>query len=163
MDAGAGRLVIEGRGGVSEVRVTAVLCASSQERLEGLSAALDGDRLTTDYPGADGRWGRRGYATIHLEVEVPLGTGVDVEDQSGSATISGVGRLRIEDGSGSVTVRGVEAVAVEDGSGSLTIEDVDGDVHVEDGGRRERIRYSDVRGSLDLPPARKGRGSPSLQ
>ena len=252
--AGAGELAIEGRSGISEIRVTAVLCASSQERLDELSVALvslteddtergrrttavvlDGDRLTTDYPSANGRWGARNYATINLEVEVPLGTDVDVEDQSGSTSVSGVGRLRIEDGSGSTTVRDAGAVMVKDGSGSLRIEDVDGDVHVEDGsgsleiqrvggavevsdgagslrirevandvevsdgsgsieieavggsvrveemsgglsvrdvagdlvvsgGRRERIRYSNVRGSLDLPPARrKGRGPDALQ
>lgn len=233
--AGAGELAIEGRSGISDIRVTAVLCASSRERLDELSVALDGDRLTTDYPSANGRWSARNYATINLEVEVPLGADVDVEDQSGSTSVSGVGRLRIEDGSGSTTVRNAGAVTVKDGSGSLRIEDVDGDVHVEDGsgsleiqrvggavevsdgsgslrirevandvevsdgsgsieieavggsvrieemsgglsvrdvagdlvvsgGRRERIRYSNVRGSLDLPPARrKGRGPDALQ
>ncbi len=49
------------------------------------------------------------------------------------------------------------------GSGGLSVRDVEGDLVVT-GGRRERIRYSDIRGSLDLPAARrKGRGSLSLQ
>jgi len=45
------------------------------------------------------------------------------------------------------------------GSGGGSVRDVDGDLVVTDG-RRERIRYSDIRGTLDLPPARRrGRGS----
>jgi hypothetical protein len=47
----------------------------------------------------------------------------------------------------------------EVGSGGVTVRDVDGDLIVTDG-RRERIRYSDIRGTLDLPPARRrGRGN----
>ena len=87
---------------------------------------------------ANGRWSARNYATINLEVEVPLGTDVDVEDQSAS-------------------------VALSDPPGGLSVRDVAGDLVVS-GGRRERIRYSNVRGSLDLPPARrKGRGPDALQ
>ncbi len=210
VDAGAGSLAITGREGLDEVRVTATLCASSRERLAELSVGLDGDRLETDYPG--GSWMGRGYARIDLEVQVPLGTDVDVEDSSGSVAVSDVGAVRIEDGSGSMQVRRARSVVVDDGSGSLRIEDVDGDVEVGDGsgsmeisdvagdvrvsdgsgsiairsvggsvrvdgmgsgglavqdvagdlvvkgGRRERIRHSNVRGELDLPPARrKGR------
>lgn len=148
VDAGAGKLVVEGRAGISEVRVTATLCASSRERLDGLSVALDGGRLTTDYPGGNGG---RNYATINLEVQVPLGTDVDVEDQSGSTTVSGVGRLRIKDGAGSTTVSGAQSVEVEDGAGSLKVEDVDGDVRIEDGAGSLEVR--DVRGGVEVEDA----------
>ena len=37
------------------------------------------------------------------------------------------------------------------GSGRVTVSDVDVDLVVADT-RRSRIRYSDIRGSLDLPP-----------
>ena len=78
---------------------------------------------------------------------MPLGTDVDVEDQSGSIEIEAVGG----------------SVRVEEMSGGLSVRDVAGDLVVS-GGRRERIRYSNVRGSLDLPPARrKGRGPDALQ
>jgi len=214
VEAGAGRLVVTGRDGTSDVRVTAVLCASSQEALEGLEVTLDGDQLRTDYPNLRGRWGGRNYARIDLEVAVPRGMDVRVEDGSGSIAISGVGQVHVKDGSGEIRVRDATAVVVEDGSGSLQIEDVTGNVEIEDGsgslrvrevtgdvdvsdgsgsieieavggtvrvdgmgsgglsvrdvegdlvvrdGRRERIRYSDIRGSLDLPPARRqGRGA----
>ena len=99
-----------------------------------------------------------------------------LDDSSGSLKIEGVnGNVVIDDGSGSLTIRDVSGdVTVSDGSGSITVEavggsvrmngtgggsvtvrNVDGDLVVRDG-RRERIRYSDIRGKLDLPPARRG-------
>lgn len=213
IDAGAGRLNITGSGDVAGVRVMAVLCASDRDRLEGLGVSLDGDRIRTEYPGRIGGWGNN-YARIDLTVEVPAGTGIRVEDSSGSLEIVGVGDVEVRDGSGSMSLREVGSVYVEDGSGGLRIADVTGDVDLEDGsgsmeirgvsgnvtisdgsgsirvegvggtvridevgsggvsvrdvdgdlvvtdGRRERIRYSDIRGTLDLPPARRrGRGS----
>ena len=214
VEAGSGRLVVAGRDGISDVRVTAVLCASSREALEDLEVTLDGGRLRTDYPDWRGRWGGRNYARIDLEVAVPQGMDVRVEDGSGSMALSGLGWVRVKDGSGEIRVRDATEVVVEDGSGSLQIEGVAGNVEIEDGsgslrvrevggdvevsdgsggieieavggtvrvdgmgsgglsvrdvegdlvvgdGRRERIRYSDIRSSLDLPPARRrGRGN----
>ncbi|MCY4398961.1 MAG: hypothetical protein OXE96_06370 [Gemmatimonadetes bacterium] len=105
---------------------------------------------------------------------------VVIEDGSGSLRVEGVsGDIEVEDGSGSLHIKSVTGnVVVSDGSGSIRVEavggtvridevgsggvsvrDVDGDLVVRDG-RRERIRYSDIRGSLDLPPARRrGRGN----
>ena len=98
-----------------------------------------------------------------------------LEDSSGSLKVEGVnGNVVINDGSGLVIVRDVAGdVTISDGSGdirveavggsvrmgqmgsgSVTVRDVDGDLVVKDG-RRERIRYSDIRGKLDLPPARR--------
>ena len=213
VDAGAGRLVVTGSSDVREIRVMAVLCASDRDRLAGLGVSLDGDEIRTEYPGRIGGWGNN-YARIDLTVEVPAGTGIRVEDSSGSLEIVGVGEVEVRDGSGSMSLREVGPVFVVDGSGGLRIADVTGDVDVEDGsgsleirsvsgnvtisdgsgsirvegvggtvridevgsggvsvrdvdgdlvvtdGRRERIRYSDIRGTLDLPPARRrGRGS----
>ncbi len=212
IDAGAGRLVIEGGRTHDQFRVTATLCASDEERLEQLEVRLDGNRLETDYPRGDGGWGGgwgNRYARIDLMVELPAATDIDVEDSSGSLTISGVGMVDLEDGSGSLSIENVESVMLRDGSGSLSISDVAGDVEVEDGsgslsiravggevfvndgsgsisieevggsvridefgsggvsvrdvdgdlvvtdGRRERIRHSNIRGRVDLPPARK--------
>ena len=81
-----------------------------------------------------------------------------VEDGSGNLTIREVaGDVRISDGSGSIEVRVVGGSVRMDriGSGRVTVRDVEGDLVVSEG-RRERIRYSDIRGKLDLPPARRG-------
>ena len=213
VEAGAGRLTIAGAEDSGVIRVSATLCASDRERLEALEVSLDGLRIGTDYPSG-GRGAGNNYARIDLEIEVPAGTNVHVEDSSGSLTIDGVGDVELQDGSGSVHIENVGSVLVEDGSGSLRIQDANGDVEVRDGsgsmtirgvtggvliedgsgsigieavggsvridevgaggvnvrdvegdlvvtdGRRERIRYSDVRGVVDLPPARRrGRGS----
>lgn len=87
---------------------------------------------------------------------------IDIQDGSGSLAIRSVtGDVVISDGSGSVRVEGVGGTVRIDevGSGGVTVRDVGGDLIVTDG-RRERIRYSDIRGTLDLPPARRrGRGN----
>ena len=86
---------------------------------------------------------------------------VEVRDGSGSMSIHGVtGGVMIEDGSGSISIEAVGgSVRIDEvGSGGVNVRDVGGDLVVTDG-RRERIRYSDVRGVVDLPPARRrGRG-----
>ena len=208
IDAGAGRLTIRGDAASDQVRVVATLCASDEERLEQLGVTLDDDRLETSYPRNRGGWGRR-YARIDMEIALPAATQLEVEDGSGSLTISGVESVELEDGAGSIAIESVGSVVLRDGSGSMRIRDVAGDVEVEDGsgslsiqevgggvlirdgsgsisvegvggsvridevgsgsvsvrdvagdlvvtdGRRERIRYTNVRGTVDLPPARK--------
>lgn len=94
-------------------------------------------------------------------VEIAGVTGdVEVEDGSGRLAIRQVGGdVLVSDGSGGIEIEGVEGtVRIERmGSGGVEVRDVDGDLVVSSG-RRERIRHSNIRGSLDLPPARrKGR------
>ena len=104
---------------------------------------------------------------------------VSIVDGSGSLSIEGsTGDVEVIDGSGSIGIRGVTGdVVVEDGSGSINIAEVGGSVRIVDpgsggvnvrdvtgdlvvtDGRRERIRYSNIGGTLDLPAARR-RGSP---
>jgi len=150
--SGAGAVEITGESGLSEFRVSATLCAASQELLDRLAVSLQGGRLRTTYPERrSGGWGfwKNNYASIHLAVRVPGDTAVELEDRSGSVAISNVARARVDDGSGSLRIRGVRGdVRVEDGSGSLTIEDVTGDVSVEDGSGSLTIR--DVAGSVTL-------------
>lgn len=83
---------------------------------------------------------------------------VTVEDGSGSLKIRSVGGdVAITDGSGSIEVVAVGGTVRIDGagSGSVSVSDVDGDLVVTDT-RRSRIRYSDIRGVLDLPPSKGG-------
>ena len=176
--------------------------------LERRGSTLD---LETFY--ADRSWRYNGYARIDLRVEVPLGMEAEIDDGSGSMTLSGLGDLIVDDGSGGIYVENIlGSVDIEDGSGNLEIRDVQGDVYVDDGsgsmdivgvtgsitvedgsgsidirdvgqdvlayeigsgrtrvsgvegnftvrdGRHDRIRYSDVRGVVDIPePRRRGR------
>ena len=93
----------------------------------------------------------------NLTVESVNGS-VVINDGSGSLIVRDVtGNVTISDGSGAIRVESVGGSVRMDhvGSGSVTVGNVDGDLVVKDG-RRERIRYSDIRGKLDLPPARRG-------
>lgn len=158
IDARSGALWVEGVQGQSDVRVTATLCASTQEDLNELVVELEssssGVDLTTDYPDQEWGWRNR-YARIDLEVTVPVGFDVDVRDSSGSIVIRDVGDLHVEDSSGDLEIRGAGAVTVNDGSGDLTIIDADGDVEVEDGsgslvieGVTGSVRVDDGSGSV---------------
>ncbi len=141
VESGAGPVSVAGEPGLDEFRVTATLCASSQERLDGLDVTLEESSLRTRYPDSGWSWGSGNYARIRLTVRVPEGTGIDLEDGSGSATIEGVGAVVVEDGSGSLRIAGARGdVRVEDGSGSLSIRDVAGDVLIEDGSGSVTVR-----------------------
>lgn len=149
--SGAGPVEIVGEPELGEIRVSAILCASDQERLDALSVSLTGGRLETGYPkGGWSLFGSGGYAAISLLVRVPSDTGIELEDGSGSVSVSGVGRLVVDDGSGRLQISGVQGdVRVEDGSGSLRIEDVTGNVAVNDGSGGLRITGVDGDVAID--------------
>ena len=86
---------------------------------------------------------------------------VEVEDGSGSVYLRDIdGDVRLSDGSGEARINEVtgSVIVSEKGSGRVNASDIEGDLRV-DGMRRERIDYANVRGELDLPPARRKRGS----
>ena len=92
----------------------------------------------------------------------------EIDDGSGWASLSGLGELLVDDGSGEFTVTdgsgsmdirdvGESLMVREMGSGTLRVSGVEGDFTVRDG-RNERIRYSGIAGSVDIPePRRRGR------
>ena len=139
--SGAGPVEIAGEPGLDEFRVSAMLCASRQELLDGLSVSLEDGELRTHYPERSRRGWRNGgsYARIHLKVRAPASAAIEIEDRSGSVSVSDVGRVEVDDGSGSLTLRRTGAVRVRDGSGSIRIEDAGGGVRVNDGSGGLRI------------------------
>ena len=151
VEARAGLLRIQGRSGISSVRVTATAFASRREWLDDirLVARREGDevRIVADVPEVHGPSFGDNARGLDLIIEVPNTIPLEVEDGSGEAEVRGVAELEMTDGSGELTIDDIGGpVRVIDGSGELEIRNVRGDVWVRDGSGEIRIR--DVTGSL---------------
>lgn len=150
--AGSGGMIVEGRAGSSEIHVSAIFCASTQERLEALDVSLDasGSRgyLETSYPDWNSRRDNQ-YARIDLMIEVPPSLHLRVQDGSGGIEMSGVGSVDIEDGSGGLELEAINGdVEIDDGSGGVRIRGARGNVRIEDGSGE--IDVEDVSGSVRI-------------
>ena len=148
VEAHAGDLRIEGRAGITEVRVRGVARASDPDDLEDIKLIADrsGDvvRIRADIP--DHSWGNR-WRALDMVIEVPDNIPLDVEDGSGNAEFIGTAALELDDGSGNITIRDAKGlVRVEDGSGNIEIDKTTGDIEIEDGSGEIDIR--DVQGSV---------------
>jgi len=78
---------------------------------------------------------------VDLEVSVPHGLRMFIDDGSGSIQIEDVqSDVEIDDGSGFIKVSGARSVVIDDGSGPVEVFDVVEDVEVDDGSGDIRIR-----------------------
>jgi hypothetical protein len=150
--AKSGSLDIEGSSTARAIQVTATICASDEDRMDGLDVSLErsGSRavLETIFPDNNRSW-NNGYAHIDVVVTVPTGLDARVVDGSGHANISGVGALNVDDGSGHLVLRDIGGdVNIEDGSGHVEVFDVTGSVRIDDGSGA--ITISGVDGSVTL-------------
>lgn len=168
LSAGAGQLNITGSDDdVIEVRGRA--CAETNRQLDDMDIEYrrrgDTWRVETDIPDADfsilrplSLLGNSNNAYIDIEITVPSGLMLDIEDGSGDINIQDVtGTLRIDDGSGSITMRGITGnVDIEDGSGGIDLRNIDGTVDINDGSgsitlaSTRDVRISDGSGSIDV-------------
>lgn len=161
--SGAGRLEVEGRNGLEEIRAVGHACAQSERDLNELRLTLEESDdeivLTAHYPQGSIADLVTGSASINLVVEVPSHMEVTIEDSSGSIEVRGTGTLSIEDGSGSISVEDVQgSLSVDDGSGSLRVENIAGDVDIADGSGS--INVHGVQGTVRV--RRDGSGSISV-
>ena len=165
--AEAGSLDVTG-GDVDRITVRAVVCADDERSVEESRLVVERRRdaawVEADLPDG-GRWGD--YVRMDLEVRMPRGLAADIDDGSGSVTVTDIAALRLDDGSGSILVervpgavlvddgsgalalRSVGPVEVDDGSGSIEIADVTGDVLILEDGSGS-IEISDVSGSVHI-------------
>jgi len=171
IDAGAGSLVVTGVDGAEEIAVTATIRIEDEDEKDALKLIekrldlrleRDGDRAELE-SGFDSSWHWNGNATIDLDVRMPAGIALHVDDGSGSMTITGVmGDILVDDGSGSVRVTNAGSVTVDDGSGSVKINAASGDVYVNDGsgsieirGVGGTVRIDDGSGSITVDDVEK--------
>ncbi len=158
IDAAAGSLTVTGSSTVSAVVVEAKIVIdgmskekatdfiASKTRLE-LTRVGDTVRLVSDI--GDGGWSWRTQGYIDLEVQVPDGIDLVIDDSSGSLRVQDVmSHVAIDDGSGSVDVFNVGSLYVDDGSGSIDVRRVAGDVEVDDGSGG--LDIVDVGGSVTI-------------
>jgi hypothetical protein len=152
IEAEAGTLRIEGRSGITEVRVTGTAYSTDRDELEeiGLTARREGDdvRVVVRIPEHNQGFGNHSHG-LDLVIEVPSDLAVEAVDGSGDAEVRGVASLRMQDGSGSLEIADIGgAVRVTDGSGDVRLRDIRGDLWVEDGSGDVIVR--DVTGSLEV-------------
>ena len=151
IDAGAGRLEVVGVAGARDIAVTATIKVpgrdddKAREKIESdmvLSLEQDGATATLKSWFEQGMSGWGESPSIALEVRLPEGMHLRVNDGSGSIIIENVrGDIGIDDGSGSLEMRGVGGtVEIDDGSGSITVVDAGGNVSIGDGSGSISVR-----------------------
>jgi len=155
IDAGAGSMQIMGDADAASIQVTATISVDTSDEEKARSIIADDIELTLERKGDkavlkslfDGRdWGDIG-ASVKLEIVVPTGIPLDIDDGSGSLLVDGTeAALKIDDGSGSIKIYKAGAVEIDDGSGSIVIEGATGDVDIIDGSGS--ITISTVGGSV---------------
>jgi len=154
IEAAAGVLKVEGRAGISQVRVRGTAKSSRRNRLDDIKLIAErrGDEvfIKADMPDDNRYWDRgrdNDNLVLDLVIEVPNSIPLDVADGSGEAEFLNAGALEFSDGSGEIHIRGARGdVRVNDGSGNITIEGVQGSVRVSDGSGN--IRARDVTGDF---------------
>jgi hypothetical protein len=146
--ARAGSLTITGEEGLSAVEASGTACAGSEADLRKVQLRVDrsGEEVRVEVETPQG-W--HGSGSLDLEVRLPRGLALVVEDGSGSTEIHDVASLRLSDGSGGIEVRGVTGnLDIDDGSGGIDVRDVSGDVKIRDGSGELDLRQ--VGGSVTV-------------
>ncbi len=95
-------------------------------------------------------WGKSKNIMIHLEVELPRGMDLVIDDGSGPMTVENIdGTVKIDDGSGPMTLRNIgNDVSIDDGSGPIMISDIQGDLMIDDGSGP--VEVEGVTGNVDI-------------
>jgi hypothetical protein len=157
IDAGAGSLSVTGVDGATDITVVATIRVESRdedkarstiEKRLRLTLGRDGDRarLRSEF---DSGWGWDDNAAVDLDVHMPVGVSLVIDDGSGSTVITGVkASVKVDDGSGSLEISEAGDIDVDDGSGSITIRNSTGDVYVNDGSGS--IEISGVAGTVTV-------------
>lgn len=157
VDAGPGSLKVRGNESAAAIVVVAIVQVDEndedkakeiiRERMT-LTLERDGDsaQLVSHFKG--GYWGN-GDGAVALEIEMPAGIPLRIDDGSGSITVEDLtADVSVTDGSGSLKIHDVGAIEVDDGSGSIEIIGAGGDVSIVDGSGSIRVR--EVRGTVTI-------------
>jgi hypothetical protein len=166
IDAGAGDIVVNGATDSSNITVKAIIRVDNNEddaidvieKHLVLKLEKNRNKAVLDAYFKQSAWHHNDSAAVDLEISIPRGLAIFIDDGSGSMQIDDVhSDVSIDDGSGSIEVSGATSVVVDDGSGSVRIANVTGDVEVEDGSGDIKIQavggtvtIDDGSGSIDV-------------
>jgi len=167
INAGAGSLEITGVKDLHEILVTATIKVPDEGVDDAQKIIAEGLRLSLEKAHDEARleayfenksWGWGDSPSVDLNVQVPHGLALVVDDGSGSIKIIDANAdIEVDDGSGSLLVKGASNVIIDDGSGSIKVIGVTGDVDIEDGSGSITVRQvggsvkiDDGSGSIDV-------------
>ena len=143
INAGAGRIDVEGVDGIDRIEVKATIVIPDTDEDDALK--MIEKKMELGLERKDGQavlkswfegsfWGFGSDGHIDLEIRAPASLAISIDDGSGSIEVRNfVADVRIDDGSGSIDVQTVGALDIDDGSGSIDVMDVAGDVFIDDG------------------------------
>jgi hypothetical protein len=171
VDAGAGSMTVTGDSGATSITVTATIQVDKGDEEKArefiarrltLTLDRDGDSAILQSFFKSGFWGSTD-GLVKLEIVMPSGIALRIDDGSGSIVIKDIGAdVEIDDGSGSLKVYNVGAVDIDDGSGSILVENASGDVVIIDGSGSITInkvggsvRIDDGSGSINVRDVEK--------
>jgi len=156
--AGAGSMDVTGIEGQTNITVKATIVVPDADEDDAKKVIAKEMKLSLQQKGSEARlnsWFDQGFmgfgadAYIVLDVKVPMGMSVDIDDGSGSLDVSDVGGdVTIDDGSGSIDVSNVANLKIDDGSGSIDVRHAAGDVSIVDGSGSITVKH--VAGSVTI-------------
>ena len=143
IDAGAGGIVVTGVSGSDEIRAKATIRVPEDDEdnarqyiASDLVLKLEKSRSKAllDAYFEQASWHNRDAAAVDLDVSVPQGMRLFIDDGSGPILVTDTrSDIEIDDGSGSIEITEAKSIVIDDGSGPIRIEKIKGDVEVEDG------------------------------
>jgi hypothetical protein len=158
INAGAGSMDVTGVSGLDKISVKATIVVPDEDKDGAVKVIEKNMTLSLDKKGSEARlnaWFDDGFmgsgddAHIVLEVSVPQGLTVNIDDGSGSLdVIDTMGDVTIDDGSGSIDVKNVANLTIDDGSGSIDVNEASGDVSIIDGSGSISVNH--VNGSVTI-------------
>ncbi|MBT8068138.1 MAG: DUF4097 domain-containing protein [Gammaproteobacteria bacterium] len=158
IDAGAGSMEVRGVSGLDRIAVVATVIVPQSNEDEAMKYIDKKMRLSLDSAGNrarlisdfdDGMFGKGSNARIDLEISLPAGIAIEIDDGSGSIDLVDIAAdVSIDDGSGSIDAKGVANISIDDGSGSIDVSAATGDVSIVDGSGSINVRS--VAGSVTI-------------
>lgn len=159
IDAGAGSMEVKGIVGLDSIVVKATVIVPDADEDDAMKVIekkmklslhrANDDSAQLDSWFENGFLGKGSSARIDLEINLPAGIAVNIDDGSGSIDVTDVeADVSIDDGSGSIDLQNVASVNIDDGSGSIGISNATGDVSIIDGSGSINVRS--VGGSVTI-------------